>query len=186
MQVRCIIVISQNITRATMLIRRLVPSDALAFQTLRLAALRDCPSAFSSSYEQECDTPLAAIEANLAPDSGRNLFGAFDGGELAGMVGVGRESAPKLRHKASIRAMYVAPAQRGKGAGRMLFEHALAFAEAMPGLRLVTLVVTAGNAPAIALYQARGFTVYGHEPGALFADGVYYDDLYMLRQVAPA
>jgi ribosomal protein S18 acetylase RimI-like enzyme len=170
----------------TMLIRRLVPTDALAFRTLRLAALQECPSAFSASYEEECATPLSAIEANLAPESGRNLFGAFDGDELAGMVGVGRESAPKLRHKASIRAMYVAPGHRGKGAGKQLFAHALAFAEAMPGLRHVTLVVTAGNDTAIALYQANGFTVYGHEPGALFADGMFYDDIYMLRQVAPA
>ena len=36
-----------------MQIRELVPDDAKVFQALRLAALRECPSAFASSYEEE-------------------------------------------------------------------------------------------------------------------------------------
>ncbi len=163
-----------------MLIRRLVSSDAAAFQALRLAALRDTPSAFSSSYEEECTTSLATIESNLAQ---RNLFGAFDGDQLAGMVGVGRETAPKVRHKAYIRAMYVAPQHRGKGAARKLFAHALAFAGAMEDVRQVTLVVTAGNAVAIGLYESMGFRVYGCEPQALFADGVFHDNMLMVREM---
>ena len=162
-----------------MLIRRLLPSDAIAFQTLRLAALRDSPAAFSSSCEEECNTPLATIEANLAT---RKLFGAFDGDTLAGMVGVGREKGPKLQHKGYIAAMYVAGAHRGKGAGRLLLEHALGFAESMDGLHQLTLVVTAGNAPAIALYESLGFIVYGTEPDALFADGVFHDNVLMARR----
>lgn len=84
-----------------MLIRRLVPSDASAYQALRLAALRESPSAFSSSYEEECTTPIATIGGHMAPDSGRYRFGAFDGAELAGVVGVGREDATKLRRRAA-------------------------------------------------------------------------------------
>lgn len=164
-----------------MLIRRLGSSDAQAFQTLRLAALRAAPSAFSSSYEEECETALATIESNL---SARNLFGAFDGEELVGMVGVGREQAPKLRHKGYIAAMYVADVYRGKGAGRLLLKHALDFAASLEGLRQLTLVVTAGNAPAIALYESVGFTVYGTEPRALLADGVFYDNVLMARGLA--
>ena len=166
-----------------MLIRRLVASDAAAFQALRLAALRDSPSAFSSSYEQECDTAHATIENNLTQ---RNLFGAFDGQALAGMVGVGRDTAPKLSHKGYIRAMYVAPQHRGKGVARQLFEHALAFVAAMDGIRQVTLVVTAGNAPAIHLYASLGFVVYGREPQALFADGVLHDNVLMVYEVVAA
>jgi ribosomal protein S18 acetylase RimI-like enzyme len=164
-----------------MIIRRLVPSDALAYQSLRLVALRESPTAFSSSYEEECDTPLSTIEAHMAPDSGRNRFGAFDGAELAGVVGVGREGALKVRHKAFIAGMYVAPQWRGKGVGRKLMEQALAFAEAMPGLLQVTLAVTADNASALALYESMGFAVYGRAPGALLVDGVLHDDVQMAR-----
>ena len=163
-----------------MLIRRLVPSDASVFQKLRLAALRDCPSAFSSSYEEECETPLATIATNLGQ---RNLFGAFDGDELVGMVGVGRDVSPKLRHTCAIRAMYVAPTCRGKGVGRQLLEQALLFAESMEGVCQLTLVVTAGNAPAVTLYQSMGFAIYGCEPRALFADGKFYDNVLMVRLV---
>lgn len=162
-----------------MLIRRLLSSDAHAFQTMRLAALRDAPSAFSSSYKEECETALETIENNL---SVRNLFGAFDGAALAGMVGSGRDKAPKLRHKGYIAAMYVAGEHRGKGVGRLLLEHALDFAASLYGLRQLTLVVTAGHAPAIALYESVGFSVYGTEPGALLADGVLYDNVLMARR----
>jgi ribosomal protein S18 acetylase RimI-like enzyme len=164
-----------------MLIRRLLPSDAVAYQALRLAALRDCPSAFASSYEEECDTPLAAIEARLALDAGRGLFGAFDGSALGGIVGVGRDAARKGRHKAFIRAMYVAPALRGKGAGRQLLAAALAFAAAMDGVRQVTLSVTAGNNAAVDLYLSTGFTICGTEPDSLLVDGIFYDDIQMVR-----
>ena len=109
-------------------IRRLVPSDVAAFQALRLTALREQPAAFGSSFEEECVTPIATIEGRLQPDSERKMFGAFEGGALVGIVGVGREAAVKLRHKGFIRAMYVAKEQRGKGLGRALMEHALAFA----------------------------------------------------------
>ncbi|MES2320374.1 MAG: GNAT family N-acetyltransferase [Pseudomonadota bacterium] len=163
------------------IVRRLVPSGAAAFQALRLAALTECPSAFSSSYEEECGTPLATIEARFAPDSGRHMFGAFDGAVLVGMVGVGRETAPKLRHKAFIRAMYVAPSHRGKGVGRQLLEQALACASSMQGLRQINLDVTAGKAPALALYESLGFAVFGREPSAMLVDGVLHDKLYLAR-----
>lgn len=163
-----------------MLIRRLLASDALVFQALRLAALRDAPFAFSSSYEEECDTALATVESHLGA---RNLFGAFDGAELVGMVGVGRDKGPKLQHKGYIAAMYVSEEHRGKGAGRLLLEHALAFAASLQGLRQLTLAVTAGNAPAITLYESMGFAVYGTEPSALCAGGVYHDNVLMARSL---
>ncbi len=161
-------------------IRRLLASDAPAYQALRLAALRECPSAFSSSYEEECDTPLATIAAQMAPDSGRNRFGAFDGADLVGVVGVGR---PKLRHKAFIRGMYVASSHRSRGVGKQLLEHAMGFIIPMEGLRQVTLGLTAGNAAALALYQTMGFTVFGVEPRALLVDGEVHDQLHMARVV---
>ncbi len=166
-----------------MLIRRLVPSDAPAYQALRLHALIESPSAFSSSYEEECQTPLATVEAQLAADSGRNMFGAFAGTELVGVVGVGREGARKLRHKGFIRGMVVAPPYRGMGVGRQLLQHALDFAASMEGLVQVSLTVTAGNRAALALYETAGFRVFGREPGGLRVDGVLHEDVHMFRHV---
>jgi hypothetical protein len=60
-------------------LRILQAGDAAAFTALRLAALRECPTAFSSSYEEECDIPLEQAAERLAPDEDRAVFGAFDG-----------------------------------------------------------------------------------------------------------
>ncbi len=166
-------------------LRRLLPTDAAAFQALRLQALRECPSAFGSSYEEECDTPLATIESNLARGSGRNLFGAFAGDELVGLISAGRESQRKQQHKGYIRGVYVAPAQRAQGLGRRLLEHALAFVQGIEGLRQVNLSVTGSNAGAITLYASLGFETYGHERDSLLIDGQLYDDVLMVRRLPP-
>lgn len=164
-----------------MLIRRLDPLDAPAFLALRLAALCECPTAFSSSYEEECDTPGSEIERRLSPDSGRFMFGAFDGTALVGMLGLGREEGNKVRHKGFIRAVYVVPSHRAQGIARLLIEHALDTAMTLEGLQQLTLSVTAGNAVAQGLYQSLGFAVFGHAPRALFVAGAYHDDIYMVR-----
>ena len=166
-----------------MSVRRLVSSDAAAYQALRLSALQDCPTAFSSSYEEEAATPLATIAGHMAPDSGRNRFGAFVDGELVGVVGVGRESARKLLHKGFIRGMYVAPGHRGKGLSRQLMAQAMDCVQAMPGVLQVNLSVTGGNETALALYQSCGFAVYGQERGAMLVDGLPYDEIFMVRRL---
>jgi len=169
---------------ANLPIRRLVPADARAYQALRLAALREAPTAFSASYEGERDLPIAVIEAQMAPGSGRNRFGAFDGDALVAMVGIGRETGVKTRHNGFIGGMYVAPSHRGLGLARRLIETALAFAATMEGLRQLSLSVTSGNAAAQALYASMGFRVYGQEPGALLVDGVEYDNVLMALMLA--
>lgn len=162
-------------------IRILQESDAPQFQRLRLSALRECPAAFSSSYEEECDIPLARVAERLSPTADRAVFGAFVGEELAGMVGLRRESHRKLRHKADIWGVYVAPASRKTGVGRRLLEAALHHAAAMPGLRQLTLGVNAANPAAMALYRALGFEPFGIEKGFMMIDGVLHDEVHMVR-----
>jgi ribosomal protein S18 acetylase RimI-like enzyme len=161
-------------------IRRLTAADADSYQVLRLQALRDSPRAFSSSYEEECATPLANVAAFLAPESGRQVLGAFVDGRLAGMVGLGRDLRRKASHKAFIRSMYVDPEYRGRKIARRLLEEAVAVAHSLGGVRQVTLAVTAGNATAVALYQSLGFVAFGVEPRALQLNGVFIDDVHMV------
>jgi Acetyltransferase (GNAT) domain len=105
-----------------MQIRRLLPSDAVAFQDLRLRGLLESPTAFGSSYEEEVNRSIPTIAESLAEDSGRNMFGAFIGNELVGVVGVGRESALKENHRGFIRSMNVALDFRRKGVGKALVQ----------------------------------------------------------------
>jgi len=166
-------------------IRRLVPTDATACKALRLQGLQEYPTAFGSSYEEESVQPVAITEGFLAPGSGRNMFGAFDGEQLIGMAGIGRENGIKLMHKAFLRGVYVAPAYRGCGIAQRLIAHALQFAATLSGVRQVTLTVNANNANAIKLYEGLGFIPYGCEPDALMVDGQMYDEILMVRKVAP-
>jgi len=160
-------------------IRRLTPADAIAFQRLRLAALKDTPSAFACSYEEEKDLAACTVAGRLAEKAGCGSLGAFEGETLVGIVALGRESLRKLAHKAWIGGLYVQPQARGKGLARALLAEALSLARSVPQVKQVHLCVNAGNASAIHLYESVGFQAFGREPGALCVDGVLHDEIHM-------
>jgi RimJ/RimL family protein N-acetyltransferase len=164
-------------------VRILEAGDAEAFRAFRLGALRECPTAFSSSYEDECDITLARAAERLAPNRDRAVFGAFAGEQLVGSTGLQREQPRKLAHKALIWGVYVAPTFRHRGIGRTLMQRALAHAASMPGLLRVTLGVNTSNAPAIALYKSLGFEPFGLERAFLLVDGVLHDELHMAYDI---
>jgi ribosomal protein S18 acetylase RimI-like enzyme len=166
-----------------MLIRRLAPSDATTYVEVRLQALRDAPSAFAVSYEEESANPISQIEAMLRPQDDRAVFGAFINDQLVGMAALGREGLRNLSHKAFVWGMYVAPTCRNQGIGRSLLMQALYLAREVPGVTQVNLCVNVGNATAIALYESLGFQVFGREAAALMVEGKFHDDLHMVCRV---
>ncbi|QNM97247.1 GNAT family N-acetyltransferase [Chitinimonas koreensis] len=163
------------------MIRFLTAADAPDFQALRLAGLHEAPGAFASSHEEECGLPLDQVAARLERTAEHCVLGAFVDGRLAGIVGLAREPMRKLRHKACLWGMYVAPQWRGRGIGRALVLAALEAGRAMPGLRQVHLGVHAENAAALALYRALGFETWGTERDAMCVDGRLQDEHYMTR-----
>ena len=163
-----------------MKIRTLSPADAAAFQSLRLQGLRECPTAFASSFEEECDLALSVVAERLQYRNDRAVFGAFQEPELMGLVGLKREEHCKLSHKAFIWGMYVASPARKQGVGSQLVASALSFALSELQVRQVILGVNAANEAAIALYQRMGFKVFGREPCFMLVDGVPQDELQMV------
>jgi ribosomal protein S18 acetylase RimI-like enzyme len=163
-----------------LVIRRLLPADAAPFQALRLRGLREAPTAFGSSYEEECDRPVAELAERIAKNTDGFILGAFDGDTLIGTVGMQRERPLKRRHKMVLWGMYVLPEARRGGVGRKLVDEALRQGFALPGLRQVLLGVNAANAPALALYTAAGFTAFGLERGCMIVDGVLEDEIHMV------
>jgi ribosomal protein S18 acetylase RimI-like enzyme/catechol 2,3-dioxygenase-like lactoylglutathione lyase family enzyme len=166
------------------LVRALGAADAAPFQSLRLQGLRDDASAFAASYEEEVGTPLEQVARQLqaAPDG--VVLGAFDGETLLGVVGVQRERARKLAHKAVLWGMYVAPAARRAGVGRRLVRQALEHARNVLGVSQVNLGVNTRNTAALALYRGLGFEIYGTERGYIRVDGVAHDDYQMVCVLA--
>lgn len=167
-----------------MKVRALSAQDAIAYQELRLRALRESPTAFAASCEEEKDRTEGDVAPLLAvpEDGSRCVFGTFDGDELVGFVAFVRPRRKKLRHVAEVAGTYVVPESRRQGVGAALLEALLAHARSLDGVRQLRLGVSAGNAAAIRLYEAVGFTRYGVEPDALCIDGVFHDEeLYSLR-----
>jgi ribosomal protein S18 acetylase RimI-like enzyme len=169
-------------------IRFLNSQDVSAYRELRLHALRESPTAFASSYEQEAYFPLTQFAARLCPhdDSANGIFGALDNGDrLIGMLGFSRENRLKRAHVGSLWSMYVLPEFRNRGVGATLLDAALAHARQLGGLRQIVLSVTANNLAACSLYKSRGFERFGLERNALFIDGTYLDEAHLALHFTP-
>jgi GNAT superfamily N-acetyltransferase len=168
-------------------IRVLTGRDADPCRLLRLEGLRDFPTAFASSYDEEREIGVEKVADRLEPSENGAVLGAVDGGELIGMVGVQRETALKLRHKALIWGMYVKPARRKHGTGSALLSAALDYAATrMLGLRQINLWVNVKNVSAIQMYRSAGFEPCGIERAFLIVDDVPQDLLHMVRLVTSA
>ncbi|RYX86009.1 GNAT family N-acetyltransferase [bacterium] len=172
-----------------MKIRALIASDVTNFRDLRLRALKETPTAFSSNYEREAALPQAHFLSRIEPQDGpdNRLFGAFDtldatNTKLVGMLSFTRENNYKRAHIGNLWSMYVAPEYRGQHISSALLDTAIIHAQNL-SLHQVLLSVNAENTTARQLYTSRGFERYGLEPDALFVDGHYYAEEFMIKKL---
>jgi len=158
-------------------IRRLDATDVHILRPVRLDALRLHPEAYSSSYEEESQTPPDDLARRLLLPPA-TMFGGFSGDTLVGIAGLRAETRVKTRYKAHLFSVYVDAAHRRSGLGRALAETAITHARDA-GCRLVQLTVTVGNDAARQVYMGLGFRTYGIEPRALMVNGMFYDNEHM-------
>ena len=152
-------------------IRRLEPEEAEVYVRHRFRALTDSPFAFSASPEDDLAATPETVREMLGRFPETVIFGAFDGEQLVGSVGIYRDPHRKLAHKTHLWGMYVEPSHRGRGLGRGLLGAAVDHARAIDGVTHVHLVVGETIDAARRIYEAAGFRVWGTEPDALWHDG---------------
>jgi ribosomal protein S18 acetylase RimI-like enzyme len=140
-------------------VRRISPDEGPLLRDIRLRALRDSPTAFAMTHEEEAAYPAelwdeAALTRSSSPTD-TTLFCEIDE-TVVGLVGGYLAAEGWFR----LVSMWVEPESRGRGVGRSLTE-ALVDVAGATGAPEMRLWVNAANGPAIGLYRSIGFTFDG-------------------------
>jgi len=119
---------------------------------------------------QGFDKELAGLPGDYAPPGGRLLL-AYDDEQVLGCIALRRHDDVTCEMK----RLFLRPAARGKGAGRILVDQILAAAREIGYQRMVLDTVPGSMDKAIALYRSIGFreiSAYYQSPvpGALFME----------------
>ncbi len=166
-------------------IRIATPKDAALLRELRLEALSMHPEAFAADVAMTA-AEGADVWAERLADYARNestvICVAEYVGQLIGMAGIGRGHWPKTRHSSVLWGVYVNPDWRGWHIAEGIIDECIKWAREH-GVVVVKLGVITGNKPAIRCYTRCGFTVYGTDLKSNYYDGVYYDELLMVREI---
>jgi ribosomal protein S18 acetylase RimI-like enzyme len=128
----------------------LEPDDWKVFRTIRLAALKEAPYAFGSTWEGEVNR--SDDEWRQAVTS-RLRFVAVLNDQVVGMAAGGESDQTGT---AALTSLWVDPASRGQGVGDQLVIAVLEWAKS-EGFSQVLLWVTEGNSKAESLYHRNGF-----------------------------
>jgi len=142
-------------------IESITAQNVLTFKTARLAALRDAPSAFGSTYARESQFSDAVWLDRASKSTSERSAGylAMDGASSCGIAWVtGDNQDPSV---AWVVSMWVAPTHRRRGVGRLLINTIVTWARDR-AIRTLKLMVTSNNDPAICFYQRLGFKATGN------------------------
>jgi RimJ/RimL family protein N-acetyltransferase len=104
---------------------------------------------------------------------------APSGGRLAAAAGIFRQEKEKFVHRARLWGVFVEPAYRGRGIGRIVVAAAIDLARTWEGVDHLDLGVSENSPGAIRLYESLGFRQWGREPETLQHNGRRYDEIYM-------
>jgi ribosomal protein S18 acetylase RimI-like enzyme len=124
-----------------------------AMRDIRLAALRDAPDAFASTYEREAEFAEADWQRRIASRGNFLAYAPELGTAPAGIVG-GFEAEPGTIELVSL---WVSPPARGRGIGQALVETVIGWAQSK-SISRVHLWVAENNDQARLLYERCGFS----------------------------
>lgn len=161
-------------------IRKLIPTDAEEYLSIRLEALKVNPYVFAASYEEEISNTEEKYKSRFNTPENSFTFEVFEDSQLIGVVTFIKEKLLKLRHRANIVALYVKPEKRGNGLGKHLLLTVIEKAKSLDGIEQIYLTVVTSNGSAKQLYSSCGFKVFGKDKRALKMNNKYYDEEYMI------
>jgi ribosomal protein S18 acetylase RimI-like enzyme len=142
------------------LVRRIASGEVQLLRDVRLRALEESPSAFSSTFTAEAGRPATTWEDvadRRAHGADQTTFLAVGDGQCVGLVSAGH---PHEHPGAELFSMWVSPQVRRVGIGSRLVGAVMDWARAA-GDDSLWLWVTQDNAAAIRFYERRGFVATG-------------------------
>ncbi len=157
--------------------------DAASLLDLRLESLTLQPEAFAADIGKISVDGVGAFEKLIA-DNARTQAGcislACTDAELIGLAGITRGHWPKTRHFGVLWGVYVKPAWRGFHICEAMIDEIFEWV-AENGMSVIYLGVTVSEKSAIRCYSRCGFAEYGIEPRAILYQGIYYDQVLMVK-----
>lgn len=166
-------------------IRHPTASEWRDYKTIRLEALKNNPTAYSTTYDEaleysddEWRRRITRGTRGAKQDCSLYLF-AYDGEKVVGMVGAFWEDKSVLRHKAEVFGVYLNPEYREKGIGKRLLEAVLIEIKKNVQFTKIVLGVNASNSSALNLYESLGFKKSGKYVKEFLHNGVYSDEIVM-------
>jgi len=142
-------------------IRRLTSDEWREYRALRLRALADSPSAFSTTLAEaqaRDDSAWSRQVARGAESSAEIALVAESEARWVGLAWCGIDAED--RHRAWLAQMWVDPSFRSVGTGRQLLDAAIRWAAQLDA-RVMVLSVTCDNTAATRLYASAGFRPVG-------------------------
>ena len=143
-------------------LKTISPETVSIFKAVRLRALSDSPLAFSSTYAKESelsDDEWMRRSERWTGDDAIGYLAMDESGEARGLVACYAEEEDGVP-RVHIISMWVDPAVRRAGAGKMLIDALMNWATSR-GLRELKLMVTSVNQGAIDFYERIGFKMSG-------------------------
>ena len=134
---------------------RLSALEGLRLRAIRLRAVLDAPDVFATTFSEYSAWPLDRWTAQL---QGPPIFIAVEDGRDVGMVRCSNHE--QLARTAWLVQLWVEPSARQKGIAGALVDAVVAWAR-LNGFERLILDVGRDNAPAISLYNSRGFIANG-------------------------
>ncbi|WP_438751446.1 GNAT family N-acetyltransferase [Pararhizobium sp. O133] len=161
------------------MIRHLGPQDLAIFRSIRMEALRREPTAFASSAE---DWGLLPDDEWMRRLITNHVFASFEGDEPVGIMGLARQSATKMAHRATLIMVYVRRDQRGRGHAKGLLDALVGHAREF-GIAQLELALSAENPVALRFYRREGFAEVGRIPAGMRHEGREIDEILMARRI---
>jgi ribosomal protein S18 acetylase RimI-like enzyme len=146
-------------------IRQIGPDDWTTFRDIRLAALKDSPTAFAVTAAEAAARSDAEWETMIRERCASGVSATWIAEDPTGRsVGIVAAFDDLTSSDVELVSMWVAPAARGAGLASRLVDVVIAWADERrsPG---VSLWVMSGNDAAFRLYETAGFVINGeHQP----------------------